>query len=233
MALEVHIQATHAPVEDEHVSNEELHEEPVEAAGGQRHLSEYKCNFCEFVSSSIDQIWNHKLDKHTGQSFNFNNFDKNDRKDFLFHMLADQNNDLLEEVMNMKKAMKDIIGQMMDDFENGLKEFMDETRKQNKETIKVLSNLQQKMKNIKTKSPRIAPKAPSGSPTSNTSSPNPSKADPAAPKATKSKPTMPTKVRKEKAQSEYQLKPKVLLVGDSIAHNTNFRIVEEVTHSTI
>ena len=86
--LKVHIQRMHAPVEVE----------PQQENAEQRNISEYRCNFCEFVSSSIDSIWNHKLDKQTGQSFNFNNLDKDDRKDFLFHMLADQNNDLLEEV---------------------------------------------------------------------------------------------------------------------------------------
>ena len=39
----------------------------------------FKCNLCDFASQSIDQIWNHKLDKHTGQAFNFNNLDASDR----------------------------------------------------------------------------------------------------------------------------------------------------------
>ena len=54
---------------------------------------------------------------------------KSDRKDFLFHLLADQNNDLLEEVMSMKKAIKDILGQMLEDFEESMKELQNETRK--------------------------------------------------------------------------------------------------------
>ena len=39
----------------------------------------YKCKFCDYASDTIGQIWNHKLDKHTGQSFNFNNIDKVDK----------------------------------------------------------------------------------------------------------------------------------------------------------
>ena len=54
----------------------------------------YKCKFCDYASDTIGQIWNHKLDKHTGQSFNFNNIDKVDKNKFLFNLLAEQNNKL-------------------------------------------------------------------------------------------------------------------------------------------
>ena len=36
-----------------------------------------------------------------------------------------------------------------------------------------------------------------------------------------------------KPRSRYQQKPRVLVVGDSIAHNTHFNIAERVTHTTI
>ena len=75
----------------------------------------YKCNFCDYASDTIGQIWNHKLDKHTGQSFNFNNIDKVDKNNFLFNLLAEQNTDVLEEVINMKKAIKEFFGQLIDD----------------------------------------------------------------------------------------------------------------------
>ena len=33
----------------------------------------YKCNLCEFGADFIGEIWNHKLDSHAGDTFNFNN----------------------------------------------------------------------------------------------------------------------------------------------------------------
>ena len=91
----------------------------------------YKSKFCEYGSESLDQIWNHKLDEHTGQSINFNNMDKVDTNKLLFKLLAEQNNAVLEEVLSMKKAMKKILGQLIDDFEDGQK-LENMTRKQPK-----------------------------------------------------------------------------------------------------
>ena len=71
----------------------------------------FKCNLCDFASQSIDQIWNHKLDKHTGQAFNFNNLDASDRNNIRFSFMAEQNADLMEEVLNLKKSMKDLFSQ--------------------------------------------------------------------------------------------------------------------------
>ena len=34
-------------------------------------------------------------------------------------------------------------------------------------------------------------------------------------------------------RSKYQLKPRVLMVGDSVAHNANFRVIEKATNTTI
>ena len=39
--------------------------------------------------------------------------------------------------------------------------------------------------------------------------------------------------RNKKRKTDYQCKPKVLLVGDSIAHNTNFNCIEVVTNTTL
>ena len=83
------MRVTHRPVEEVQTKKTECN-------------PKYKCNFCDYSSESLDQICNHKLDKHTGQSVNFNNMDKVDNNNFLFKLLAEQNNDLLEEVLNMK-----------------------------------------------------------------------------------------------------------------------------------
>ena len=133
--LKVHVQNTHAPIEVD----------PTQENAEQENSSEYRCNFCEYVSGSIETIWNHKLDKHTGQSFNFNNLDKDGSKDSVLHLLAGQNIDLLEEVMSMKKALKEVVGQMIDDCEESMTELKNEIRKNTKETTAALLKLQQRI----------------------------------------------------------------------------------------
>ena len=94
------------------------------------------------------QIWNHKLDKHTGQSFNFNNLDKVGKKNLLFNLLAEQNNDVLEEVISMKNDMIKKFCQLIDDFEVGMNVMRNETRKHTAEIIVVLKNIQKQVKNL-------------------------------------------------------------------------------------
>ena len=75
----------------------------------------------------------------------FNNLDKNDRKNILFNHLAEQNADLMEEVINMKKAMKKMFTQMINDFEEGMDSLKDVTKKNNIETKKALMNMEKKI----------------------------------------------------------------------------------------
>ena len=44
-------------------------------------------------------------------------------------MLAEQNTDIIEEVINLKNNMKAIIGQLIDDFEEGMQELKDDNKK--------------------------------------------------------------------------------------------------------
>jgi hypothetical protein len=63
--------------------------------------AKYKCNLCEFSASSVDSIWNHKLDNHTGEYFNVKTLNNNERKDMLFSLIAEQNVELMEEVIKI------------------------------------------------------------------------------------------------------------------------------------
>ena len=62
-----------------------------------------------------------------------------------FSLLSEQNADLMEKVINMKKSMKKLFAQMIDDFEEGVKNFKDDTKKENNETTKVLMKLVKKV----------------------------------------------------------------------------------------
>ena len=54
----------------------------------------------------------------------------------------------MEKVINMKKSMKKLFAQMIDDFEEGVKNFKDDTKKENNETTKVLMKLVKKVDKI-------------------------------------------------------------------------------------
>ena len=127
---------------------------------------------------------------------------------------------------------------MIDDFEDGMNEVKDEARKHYSETTKALVKLQQKVENThKLKSPCTSKEKSSIEPTSVKTS---SQKTSVPPKDTfvvgdtskKAKDTANNNPMK-KPRSRYQQKPRVLVVGDSIAHNTHFNIAERVTHTTI
>ena len=174
-----------------------------------------------------------------------------------------------------KKAIKDIFGQMLEDFEEGMKELQNETRKNNKETIKAISNLQQRMckLNRSTKSPEAKkeskreeqkdggakeakrakkkveaiPKSKSMSYAETVSSgcaqsenmevideieevTKPTSAS-EVPSSTSSE--VPAKSTRRRRKTKYLSKPRVLYVGDSIAHNVFMNHVEEKTEYRI
>ena len=126
--------------------------------------------------------------------------------------------------------MKDIFGQMLGDFEDGMKEVREEAIKYNVETSKALSRLEVKVDKLTSRpkqrvqskvGPPSAPPASSGTPKQSSSSTSAANAH-----INKDK-------RKQKRKTDYQCKPRVLFIGDSLAHNTNFNKLEVVTNTTI
>ena len=98
---------------------------------------------------------------------------------------------------------------------------------------------------------QTSPIKPAAAPKASTIKPTPAPEDPTAARVTdnkqkesreKSPPAASQRMRSKvkqpsnnvkKCSTAYQRKPRVLLLGDSIAHNANFRAVEEFTHTTI
>ena len=136
--------------------------------------------------------------------------------------MAEQNVDLMEEFTNFKNGIKEVLEHLINEFEENMNGLKDEVRKQNAETTKNILSL----KNTIINTPRQSPSASSASaaPSSAASSLASSVPPPKPPKNWKPK---------NKTKSEYQLKPRVLIIGDSLAHNTNFRKLETVTNTTI
>ena len=72
----------------------------------------YKCNFVTLEQILLTKCGTKKLDQHTGQSVNFNSMDKNDTKNSILNFVAEQNADIIEELMNLKKSMKEFLDQL-------------------------------------------------------------------------------------------------------------------------
>ena len=107
----------------------------------------------------------------------------------------------------------------------------DVTKKNNIETKKALMNMEKKIDKL-SRATKATP-ASSVSSTGPVSSPKTS-SKPSKAKEQPSKPSKEKPAKKEgKSLTEYQKKQRFLLIGDSIAHNTNFRVVEEATNTTI
>ena len=234
------MQTSHIPIPTEQEAQADIRmtKDYVDTEEGSRKEDDnghtYKCNLCEFRADSVDLIWKHKLDKHTGESFNFNKMDKNSRKNILFNILAEQNVEIIEEVVNLRNSMKEIFKQMLNDFEDGMQDVVKNARKHNTKTTMALSDLRKEINDLNTakRSPPRKAKETSESQTEKSSSSIPLKTASPPQKSELNKEASNTKP-KSKPISEYQRKPKILVVGDSVAHNANFRFVEEVTHSTI
>ena len=61
------------------------------------------------------------------------------------YVLVEDFNDLVGEVLNMKKAMKDIIGQLIDEFEDSMSSMREDNTKNMSKTTKNLQNIQDKI----------------------------------------------------------------------------------------
>ena len=98
----------------------------------EKRVPDYQCDLCEFGGDLITDIWSHKLDKHADESLGYKNTDEQAKNNMFFNFVAEQNLEVVEEVMNMKNGMKQVIDQLITDFEDTMKELKDEMMKQQK-----------------------------------------------------------------------------------------------------
>ena len=122
-----------------------------------------------------------------------------------------------------------MLEQLTYDFEAIIKGVKDDAQKQHSEIVNVLTDLQKKIGN----EPKARKKATLK--VNPTTAPQTAPSSSAAPPASKSKgPGGRSKEDKAaKPKTGYQRRAKVLFVGDSLVHNTNFSQVEMVTNTTI
>ena len=186
-------------------------------ANNQKH----ECNLCGLAENSMEQIWKHKLDNHTGETSKTNRID----------LIAEQNIFLLEELSNLKKNFKDILKQFTYDAEdnaNGIKAHVNTQNLQITNAVKVLTKevitLQKGSPLTPSSSTSSSLKAPKASPTPSSTS---------APYVEKTNTFVPNHKPPRKGISRFQSKSRVLIVGDYHTQNLNFRQLEAVTNTTI
>ena len=164
----------------------------------------------------------------------------------LFSLVAEQNVELMEEIIKLKDCMKEVLEVFAHDVEDHLNDLKKDVKKQNIGTANALSILTReviKLQESTVKQAETSPTSASPTPLSASTDPEASKIPSSVPKVpppackeskTKVKAKKPAEQKNQtKRKTVYQQRPKVLIVGDSLAHNSHFRKLEIVTNKTI
>ena len=189
---------------------------------------------CDYSDNFVGNIWKHKFEDHASESFNINMDDEKSRQEFMFNLLAEQNTSLKEEITSIKEVFKEALEQVTNNFGDIIVEMKNDNEKYHVKTSTALSTIQNKIKNVtaflKQKDvPKVSAesssfKQPSSSSSSSAARPPPQE---------ECRPEINKSEKRKQKQTKYQSKPRILVVGDSLAHNTNFRRIEVVTNTTI
>ena len=197
----------------------------------EKSIHKQTCNLCEFTAISVEHIWKHKLSNHTGETTKSNNMDKNS---LVINLVAEQNIYLLEELSNLKKSFKEILEQFTRDADDHANEINTNARKQTLQTSNAIKVLTKEVIALR-EDPRMVPSS-----SSTLSSPPPPRASPTSssisqPELKQTNTSVSSKPSRTPRQikSRYQAKSRVLVVGDTLAKNVDFRKLEVVTNTTI
>ena len=199
-------------------------------------------NLCDFQSNILINMYEHKFNAHPDIPLEFHP-QSNNAKDFVLNLLAEQNMELMEEVETIKKGfevdlenLKRGIEGSFKELAGAIKESIDNLEEGTKSGFlnmyTKIENIEQKVcgkSNVHSASPSIpAPELPPSSAAKTQCPPNNPRPRPATTDNISGAPP-PTRKRK----SKYLSKPKVLYIGDSIAHNAEFGNLEFATNSRI
>ena len=190
----------------------------------------YSCDDCTFDSLFLTDLWKHKLSSHAQDIVN-DNPTKKSLTDFVLNTLAEQNADIMGVVFEMNQSLRGAFQQMANGMQDNFDSLEEENRKKNDNLKAVIATLSDKVARIEAvQSQRLhqvssGPSVPQpfGKPKSKTTPPpppSPIHSTPAAPKASRKKP-----------KTQFLKKPRLLYVGDSIAHNVAKKYIEDKIES--
>ena len=176
----------------------------------------YKCNFCNFESNMLTEMYGHKFEDHPDVDTDFRPQTKSkSTQEFILNLLAEQNIALMEEVLNLK---------------NDIKDYSKLTEDVAKSVTKVEEVTTSGLSRIYSKIDHIAETSPSTSSPSSSTPPAPSTSG--QQKAPAKAPPRPATTNRQK-KSVFLSKPRLLYIGDSVAHNVDFAHAERSTNRRI
>ena len=179
----------------------------------------YKCNFCTFQSEFLVNIYEHKLAIHPEIPIEFNPKTIS-VKDMVLNLIAEQNIEIMEELQVLKKDLRGAFEQLSEEIRSNLE---DTTKTAVLKISDKIVNLEkskasvpnEKLRNEQNVSP---PKTPPPPP-------------PPSSRAALGAPVRPAYLKVKK--SAYLQKPKILYLGDSVAHNADFSYLERQSGARI
>ena len=196
----------------------------------------YKCNFCNFEANVIIAMYAHKFEAHPEIDHEFRPQTKSKTSnEFILNLLAEQNIALMEEVLNLKKDLKGFKTEIV----NSVVEVKEQTEKLLMTTPPPLSPVHQPSAPPRVPEPKSTRRVITTIPPPTSSLPPSTSLPPTPPLL----PTCPPRSMMSHSQestkastipkTKFLMKPKLLYIGDSIAHNTDLRNLERATNTRI
>ena len=112
-SLKVHLQTVHQQVKVN------LEQTPISMSCG---ICDYECDLNIKMKKHMKSQHNQRKKSHTKKN-------------------ADQNLDISKEVKSLRKGIKEVIGQLIDEYEHSMQDLKDKMERQNKVTIDAIANL--------------------------------------------------------------------------------------------
>ena len=204
----------------------------------------YSCNECDYTTNFIANTWEHTIEEHPDKSMNLA---PKEAENFLLKLVAEQNNDIIEDARRFKNDTKE----GFDNLANLLETLIKSSDKKVKTLLDTVSILTKKVTRLETLQQRPGTASKTSMVESNSNkkqnkqlnkdSPISSSTEslkvalgPAKVAASTSTPRTPVRVPETlpnttffpKFKSEFLAKKKMLYIGDSVAHTASIRDLE-------
>ena len=103
----------------------------------------FKCNWCDFQSDGVITLNKHNLNQHPESQMDSKSKTVNVSESIL-NLLAEQNLDMMEEVINLKRDWKGAIEQLAGDIKECFDGLTEETKEKDKAIKATLANITDK-----------------------------------------------------------------------------------------
>ena len=188
----------------------------------------YSCDACDFNSPFLTGLWKHKFSNHSQENMNDNSIRKSPT-DFILNTLAEQNADIMEVVFELKESLKGAFEHFANGLQDNFDDFAEENRKKNDSLKAVITSIHNKVERIQQVQNRRGDQISSGPSVSQPTIPPKLPTVPPPPPQTSSTAPTAQKTSNKRPKTNFLQKPRVLYVGDSIAHNVPKKHLEDKT----